>query len=248
MSSDLALIVPAAGRGTRFANVAYEKPKPLLELQGRPFFWWAVESVRRVVKLRQLVFVVLQEHIDRFGIDEKIRGFYADATIVALRQPTSGAAETAAIGLDALVSPGPVAINDCDHAFICPSLRGAVEALRGDVEASLMCFRSSSPAYSYARIGPQGDVIGTAEKQVISAFAIAGCYLFASAGRFRDLYELYRRNCPYDELFISGLFNLAVEQGLPAGMTEVDRHCSFGTPEELNAITSQTFEPFLAWR
>jgi len=249
MSNELALIVPAAGRGSRFSRFGAVAPKPLIELEGRPFVWWAVESVRRQVKLRQLIFVVLQEHIADFAIDQQIKSYWPDATIVSLAEVTSGAAETAEMGLNALTAPGPVAINDCDHAFVCDSLPGAVSALQaGSMEAVLMCFRSTNPAYSYARIGPGGEVTGTAEKQVISPFAIAGCYLFGSAERFKALYQYYRESCPYDELFVSGMFNLLVERGLPAGMIEVDAHCSFGTPEELQAVTPQAFAPYRAWK
>ena len=248
MSNQLALIVPAAGRGSRFARLGFAEPKPLIELHGRPFLWWAVESVRRVVGLRQLVFVVLQEHIDAFAIDRKIRAYYPEATVLALADVTSGAAETAALGMKVLQGPGPVAFNDCDHAFVCPALAGVVQALQTDKEAALMCFRSGSAAYSYARLGPDGGVIGTVEKQVASPFAIAGCYLFASAGRFAELYEGYRQSCPYDELFLSGLFNLAAERRLPIGMVEVERHCSFGTPEELEAVTREAFAPYLDWK
>jgi len=135
-----------------------------------------------------MVFVVLNEHIADFGIDARIKQYWPEATIVPLAEVTTGAAETAAIGIDALTSSGPVAINDCDHAFVCRALPNAVDALReGSMEAALMCFRSTNPAYSYARVGPSGEVTGTAEKQVISAFAIAGCYLFGSKERFREL-------------------------------------------------------------
>ena len=36
------LIMPMGGGGTRFGNMGFELPKPLIELQGRPFFYWAV--------------------------------------------------------------------------------------------------------------------------------------------------------------------------------------------------------------
>ena len=248
MPHELALIIPAAGRGSRFAKLGFAEPKPLLELHGRPFFWWAVESVRRVVATRQLIFVVLQEHIDDFAIARKIHSYYPAAQVIALPDVTGGAAETAAVGMRALARPGPVAINDCDHAFICPSLAGIVKALQRDTEAALMCFRSASPAYSNARLDLNGKVIGTAEKEVISPFAIAGCYLFSDAGRFGELYESYKQSCAYNELFLSGVFNLAAERQLPIGMVEVERHCSFGTPEEMATVTAEVFAPYAAWK
>ena len=248
MINDLALVLPAAGRGSRFAKHGINEPKPLVELNGRPFFWWAVESVRRVVKLREIVFVVLEEHIVDFSIDKKIKHYYPDATIVAIPEVTSGAAETAKIGLAALQTAGPVAINDCDHAFVCQSLPKILEALHDDIEGALMCFRSANPAYSYVKFGSQKQIVGTVEKQVASSFAIAGCYIFADSSRFNKFFEQYKKECPYNELFISGIFNLIAQDHSRIRMLELDHHCSFGTPDELSKISKEIFAPFLAWK
>lgn len=248
MENKLALIIPAAGRGSRFAKLDGYKPKPLIELEGRPFFWWAVESVRRVVELRQIVFVVLDEHIADFSIDKKIKSYYPSATIVSIPEVTSGAAETAKIGMAALNSGGIVAINDCDHAFICPTLPDLLKKLDDSMEGALMCFRSSDPAYSYLKLGLNQEVVGTVEKQVASPFAIAGCYLFADSNRFNEFYDLYKEVCPYKELFLSGIFNLIAKNNSSLGMLELERHCSFGTPEELGKISRELFSPFLTWK
>ncbi len=248
MPEPIALIIPAAGRGSRFSALGIREPKPLIDLQGRPFFWWAVESVRRMVPIRQMVFVVLEEHIAEFNIDQRIRSYYPEATVVALPELTSGAAETAQIGVSALTSPGPMAINDCDHAFLCGKLPSIVEALQGGMEGALMCFRSQSPAYSYVKLDADCKVIGTVEKQVVSPFAIAGCYLFADPARFLQLYERYKIDCPYNELFLSGMFNPTAGNRLDIGMLELDRHISFGTPDEQKSINDDVFLPFLSWK
>ena len=94
MSPDLALVVPMAGRGSRFHRAGIDVPKPLVDLWGRPMFWWATESVRRSVDVRELIFVVLAEHVERFAIDATIWEFYPTARIVTLPEVTSGAAES----------------------------------------------------------------------------------------------------------------------------------------------------------
>jgi len=248
MNKDIALVMPAAGRGSRFAKFGILEPKPLIDLHGRPFFWWATESVRRSVKLRQLVYVVLEEHITEFNIDQRIKAFYPEATIVAIPDVTSGAAETARIGVQALVEPGPVAINDCDHAFMSSALPATVAALQADLAGGLMCFQSSNPAYSYVKLGASGAVEGTVEKKVVSPYAIAGCYLFGNSADFDGLYARYQQACPYDELFISGIYDLMAQDGLKLDKVELDRHISFGTPDELGRVSPEAIAPFLAWK
>lgn len=231
--SPLALVMPMAGRGSRFARNGEPLPKPLIELSGRPFFWWAVQSVKRYSPLRELLFVVLEEHCRDFGLDGKILEFFPEATLLRLPDVTSGAAETARLGIEALRSDGPIAINDCDHAFLCPELAAYADQTARVAAGSLLCFRSNSPAYSYAVLGADGSVTGTVEKQVVSPLAIAGCYLFAGRDRFLSAYEKYLRSCPYNELFVSGLYNTLIADGEKILAFEMTRHCTFGTPEEL---------------
>lgn len=246
--ADLAIVMPMAGRGSRFAREGILQPKPLVELAGKPFFWWASESVRRAVPVREMAFVVLEDHVRDFAIDQRVLEFYPEARIVRIPEVTSGAAETAKIGLEALETSGPVAINDSDHAFLCPELFKTAESLLGEVDAALLCFTSDSPAYSYAQVNNDGLVIGTVEKQVVSPYAIAGCYLFSDPTLFLSLYEAYRLDCPYDELFVSGLYNRLAGTGGRIGKVTAKRHISFGTPEELQRVDQGSLEVELDWQ
>lgn len=237
----LSLVVPMAGRGSRFSRQGIVEPKPLIELLGRPFFWWAIESVTRAIIVRELVVVVLEEHIRSFRIDERVRSFYPDARIVILPQVTKGAAETAAIGVAALESDGPFAVNDCDHAFCLGRAEALAEHLSSGTAGALVGFRSRNPAYSYIELAPvkgQGELIvsGTVEKRVASPYAIAGCYFFSSKKIFEKCYSEYSEHCPYDELFLSGIYNLMIKQGLKVVYQELQQHISFGTPEEYAAV------------
>ena len=89
--SKLHLILPMAGRGSRFFDNGFVCPKPLIEIHGKPFFYWAARSVEKFVDCADLTFVVLEEHIRDFAIDGKIRAFWPDARIVALPLDASSA-------------------------------------------------------------------------------------------------------------------------------------------------------------
>lgn len=241
------MVMPMAGRGSRFAGKGIFEPKPLVDLAGRPFFWWATESIRRAAPVREMAFVVLEEHVRDFGIDRRIAEYYPEAKVVRIPEVTSGAAETAKIGLEALTTSGPVAINDSDHAFLCPELADIVATLSGEVDAALLCFASDSPAYSYARLDADGRVVGTVEKHVVSPYAIAGCYLFSDRSLFLSLYDEYRTDCPYEELFVSGIYNRLAGSGGRISKTVAKRHISFGTPEELARVDPASLSLAGAW-
>ena len=50
-----------AGRGSRFFKNGFVCPKPLIEINGKPFFYWAARSVEKFVDCADLTFVVLEE-------------------------------------------------------------------------------------------------------------------------------------------------------------------------------------------
>ena len=227
--------MPMAGRGSRFAGAGSHLPKPLIDLGGRPFFWWAVESVRRAAPIGDMAFVVLEDHCRDHRIDTHIRDHYPHARIVVIAEVTAGAAETARIGVDALTDDATVAINDCDHAFVCPELATVPRRIAAE-DLGLLCFASDNPAYSYAVLDANGEPHSTIEKVVASPYAIAGCYLFGSPALFRRLHDAYRHDCPYAEMFVSGMFNLGARRIVRLMTT---RHWPFGTPDELRRVNLQ---------
>ena len=241
------LIMPMAGLGSRFQRDGIENPKPLLDLAGRPFFWWAVESVRRVVPLERMIFVILEEHRDRWSLDQCIREFYPAAHIIVISNVTSGSAETAAIGMSGVVGGGPVIVNDCDHAFIAPCLTHAIEDLETE-HGYLLTFRANSPNYSYVRLDENEKIVGTVEKEVVSPFAIAGCYMFRSRELFEKQYGTYTDDCEYSELYLSGIYNQMLRNGLAVSKVIANQHLAFGTPEEYNRIRSSMPAELLDWR
>ncbi len=233
MAAALSLVMHMAGRGSRFARAGRLTPKPLIDVAGRPAFVWAVESVRQAAPVGEMVFVVLDEHVREHAIDTAILARYPAARIVALNAVTSGAAETAALGVAELTAGGPIAINDCDHAFRPADLPALVKGLTAGAAGALVGFGSDSPAYSYVRLNAAGEVAQTAEKQVIGPYAIAGCYLFADPAGFQRRFDAYRGDCPYPELFVSGLYDAMAKSDERVLFQPLKRHVSFGTPDEL---------------
>lgn len=231
----LNLIVPMAGLGSRFAKNGEKHPKPLIAYLGKPFFWWATESVKSYNTLKSLTFVVLRQHIVEFQIDKTLLAEYPEANIVVLEQVTTGAAETALKGLLAIDEiSGPIGFLDCDHAFDIGNIEIELNSLKSD--AGCLCyFPSNNPAFSYIIIDEENNITGTVEKTVASNRAIAGFYLFRNSETFQTAYDKYIENCPYNELYMSGVFNELLKENQKIIAIELKKHISFGTPEELES-------------
>lgn len=231
------LIMPMGGGGTRFGNKGFNLPKPLIELQGRPFFYWAAQSIKKFVDVEDIIFVVLQEHIDRFSIDERIKEYYPDAIIQVIPEVLNGAVLTCCEGIKAVNDDLPILFNDCDHAFICePFYEYCKKADYADIDGALLTFSSDSPNYSYVKFDDHGTVIGTVEKVVASNEAICGAYYFGKKQIFREGVEAYLHKCAYKEFFVSGVYNELAGQGKRLVTFSISEHISFGTPDEYDMV------------
>lgn len=226
------LIIPMAGAGSRFSDEGFELPKPIIEIEGKPFFYWAVRSIEKFVDLEDITFVILQEHMAYFHLDDHIRKYFPEARIVVVPTVTAGPVLTCLEGLRDISDDAPVIFNDCDHMFGCRQLYGFLNEGIWDMDGALLTFPSGAPNFSYVKYNDGGEIIGTVEKQVVSNHAICGAYVFRSAGIFRSISEDYLKECPYKECYLSGMYNVMCEKKMRVVSFTADFHVEFGTPKE----------------
>lgn len=241
------LIMPMGGAGSRFSKDGYELPKPLLEIEGKPFLFWATQSIVKFMPVEDITFVVLQEHIDRFRIGEEIRRRYPQAKIRVLDHVLNGAVLTCMEGVKEIHDDLPIIFNDCDHAFRCEAFYDFCR--KGDFsepDGALLTFRSRDPKFSFLELDASGNVTRTVEKEAVSEHAICGAYYFRNAEMFLNAAKKYLENCAYKEFFLSGVYNVMASEGASIRNFETDMHLPFGTPEEYDeAKSSPEFEAFV---
>jgi dTDP-glucose pyrophosphorylase len=239
-------VIPMAGEGARFAKSGYDLPKPLVMMQGKPLFWWAATGVRSMLPLASLTVVVLRRHIAAHAIDDRVREYFPDARIVVLDQLLNGPVLTCLAGAAALPDDMPVLFHDCDLLFRSSALAAWARGLAaGSCEEGglLTSFSADNPAFSYLVESAPGQVARTVEKQVVSRHAICGGYVFRNRTIFTDAATHYLDHCPYREFYMSGVYNSLIAQGHQVRHLALDRHLSFGTPEELAVAAG---DPLLA--
>jgi len=66
------VIVPMAGRGSRFKNVGETTPKPLIPVLGKPMLYWALKSIDDL-EYSQLIFIALKEHDVNFDLKKNFK-------------------------------------------------------------------------------------------------------------------------------------------------------------------------------
>lgn len=238
----LHIVMPMGGKGSRFSKYGYEFPKPLLEIYGKPFFYWATQSIAKFVDTQDIIFVVLKEHVEKYEIDRKIREYYQEAVIHIIPEVLNGAVLTCMEGVKEIHDENPIVFNDCDHIFRCRRFEKFIkQESRGKIDGALLTFPSDSPKYSFVRLNEMGNVTGTVEKRVISNQAICGCYYFADKKIFTEAAEDYLTDCEYQEFFVSGVYNRMAEKNKVIKTFETDFHVPFGIPEEYEEAKKSNF-------
>ena len=238
------LVMPMGGGGTRFGNKGFNVPKPLIELQGKPFFYWATQSIVKFVDVEDITFVVLQDHIDRCAIDQKIKEYYPNTKLQVIPEVLPGAVLTCREGLKLIGDDLPILFNDCDHAFLSPDFyEFCKKAEFKNIDGALLTFESDSPNFSYVKFDENGKVTGTIEKVVVSNEAICGAYYVRNKDIFNEATDTYLENCSYKEFFVSGIYNEMVKKGETLKTFRISEHISFGTPAEYDeAISDKRLE------
>lgn len=227
------LIMPMGGAGSRFFKNGFIMPKPLIEINGYPFLYWSTKSITNYVDVKDLTFVVLQEHIDEFKIVEVIYKYFPDAFIEVIPKILNGAVLTCNEGVNHINDDLPIIFNDCDHLFYCEEFyEFCNEANFSEIDGALLTFESTDPKYSFLEMDENGNVTHTVEKKAVSNYAICGAYYFKNKKLFLESVKEYLTKCNYSEYFVSGVYNIMAENKKKIKNFTCDEHLPFGTPDE----------------
>ena len=236
----LHIIMPMAGEGSRFLKEGWTTPKPLILLDGKPLFQHAIESVSAPGIPMKYSFIVRQEHIDKYHLDEGIRSIVPNANVFSVLKTTRGAVETCLMAESVIDENDAVVVMDCDLEFKSQSfIQNIKEILSSGEKYSigglLVSFLSDLPRYSYALVDEQDYVIRTAEKEVISSHALCGAYFFSFGRLFLAAAHrlMEERNFSKPEYYVSLLYNYLLGEGETVRLCEMEDYRSYGTPEEL---------------
>lgn len=236
----LHIVMPMAGEGFRFLKEGWNTPKPLIELRGIPLFLRAISSVKYPDIPLKYSFIVRQEHIDKYRIDERIKSILPQANIFSVLRTTRGAVETCLMAESAISEDDSIIVMDCDLEFSSRALMENIQSILSksvdQVDGGLLVsFESDLSKYSYAEVDENNIVKRTAEKEVISSHALCGAYFFSSAKDFLRVAHTLLSDVSFSkpEFYVSLLYNYLLKEGQEVKLCPMEKYCSYGTPEEL---------------
>ena len=236
----LNIVIPMAGRGSRFADAGYTVPKPLIPVHGVPMIELVVENVRPAVEHR-FIFICQKEHIDRFGMKSQLERMAPGCVVVEISDVTEGAACTVLLAEQHIDNDDPMMIVNSDQ-FVCYSIDEYLGAQEDEADGLIMTMIASDPKWSFVRLGPGAEVLGVVEKQVVSNEATVGIYNFRKGRDFvRAAKAMIAKNLRVNnEFYVAPVYNELIDEGKRIGLCNIgsveDGMFGLGTPPDLEVF------------
>lgn len=225
---EITIVIAMAGSGTRTSD-KHDSPKPLIMLEERPLFSWALEGLPKDIssEIRVITSGQVAGHPQFESLMKRFMPTSLNFSVEILQKPTSGQAETVLLGTKDVDRKNGILIFNCD-TFISDDFPRDFEKWDGVLGA----FESSNPGMSYLETEDK-KVIRTVEKEVISNRASTGLYYFGSKEIFERAF--FGTKHP-KETFVAPMYNSMISDGLNVSYFDTKIVHPLGTSEEIEAF------------
>jgi HAD superfamily hydrolase (TIGR01509 family) len=229
----LNVLIPMAGAGSRFERAGYVFPKPLIEVNGKPMIQTVVENLNFDSKH---TFIVQKSHRSKYSLDFMLRLISSDCNVIEVDGLTEGAACTTLLAKDIINNDNPLVLANSDQYVDWNVSEFMYKMQEQDVDAGIVCFNSSHPKWSFAKVDERGYVTEVAEKQPISDIATVGIYFWKKGSDYVKYAEqMISKNLRHNnEFYVCPVFNEAIADGKKIKIFMVEKMWGIGTPEDLN--------------
>lgn len=240
------VVIPAAGEGSRFAKMLWKKPKPFIDVSGRPMLEQVIENV--APKQAMVSLLLRKEHMDSYP--ELVHQIQAEGHhVIPVSRLTEGTASTVLLARRIFDNDLPLLVANSDQlvdfdvdAFIC-------DCLTRGLDGSILVFKDQlmDPKWSFAKLDENGLVIEVAEKKAISNLATVGIYFFAKGCDFVSaaVDMIVANDRVNNEFYTCPVYNYMIKNGAQIGIYEVpsDSMSGLGTPDDLTSFLASRGAP-----
>lgn len=241
---NVTLVLPLAGKGSRFSELNYNKPKPLLEINNKPM---VVQAVECLPKTKNKIFICLNEHIKNFNLKDELLRYYPESQILGIDEVTEGQActcEMAFLKYDINLED-PILISACDNGVYYDVKK--YEELVNDKNNDIIVwsFRNNQSSklnpnmYAWLKVNRENFVEHVSCKKFIydnplKTHAIIGTMFFRKAKYFiNGLKKNYEKNIrTNNEFYVDDVLNQNIMEGLKVKVFEVKNYICWGTPND----------------
>ncbi len=243
-SGAIEVVIPMAGQGKRFADAGYVKPKPLIEVLGKPMIQWVVENFRSQRYPMRFTFICNSQQLEAFGLKAFLNQIAPGCCVVSVPSVTHGSVCTLMTAKGEVNPTSPLIIANSDQ-WVDADIDAFIDrALAKKLDGQILTFQATDPKWSYAKVDCNDRLVEVAEKKTISEHATVGIYYFRLASDFFDgAEEMIRQDVRVNgEFYTCPVYNQLLLQKKHVSIFEIEstKMHGLGTPEDL--------DQFLIWK
>jgi UDP-N-acetylglucosamine diphosphorylase / glucose-1-phosphate thymidylyltransferase / UDP-N-acetylgalactosamine diphosphorylase / glucosamine-1-phosphate N-acetyltransferase / galactosamine-1-phosphate N-acetyltransferase len=232
------IVIPMAGAGSRFAKAGYEKPKPFIDVDGKPMIVRVLENL--AYPDARYILIARKEHMEKeVELVNQIEKEF-NAIFIPIDKLTEGTACTVLYARKYINNDEPLLIANSDQ-IVDMNISDFIDDCKAkNLDGSILTFidEFKDPKWSFAKIDENNLVTKVREKVVISEFATVGIYLYSKGKDFVDatidmIIENERVN---GEFYTCPTYNYAINEDAKIGIYNIEfkQMHGIGTPDDLN--------------
>lgn len=231
----LNIVIPMAGRGSRFVEAGYKDPKPFIKIHNKPLIECVTENIRPNRNYR-FIYLCLEEHMRKYPVEKMLKEMEPNCEIVIVDHVTEGAACTVLLAESYIDNGDALMIANSDQ-FVVADINDYLREVRDD--GLIMTMWADHPKWSYARCDENGFVTEVREKEVISNQATVGIYNYTHGKDFvKYAKQMIDKNIRVNgEFYVAPVYNEMIKDGKKVHCYDIgsveDGMFGLGTPEDL---------------
>ena len=232
------IVIPMAGAGSRFVKAGYEKPKPFIDVDGKPMIVRVLENL--AYPDARYILIARKEHMEKETELVKQIEKEFNAIFIPIDKLTDGTACTVLYARKYINNDEPLLIANSDQ-IVDMNISDFIDDCKDkNLDGSILTFidEFKDTKWSFAKIDENNLVTKVREKVVISEFATVGIYLYSKGKDFVDatidmIIENERVN---GEFYTCPTYNYAINEDAKIGIYNIEfkQMHGIGTPDDLN--------------
>lgn len=232
------IVIPMAGLGSRFSEVGYDKPKPFIDVNGKPMIVRVLDNLS--YPNAHFILVARKEHLEREKVLVALIEKEYNATFISIDKLTEGTACTVLYARKYINNNLPLLIANSDQ-IIDISIKDYIDdCFKRNLDGSILTFKDVelNPKWSFAKLDTNDIVVEVKEKEAISEFATVGIYLFNKGSQFIDaaIDMIIENDRVNNEFYTCPVYNYMIKESAKIGIYNIEFEAmhGIGTPDDLS--------------
>ncbi len=234
----LRVVIPMAGHGSRFVRAGYDRPKPLIDVMGKPMIQRVIENLNVDA---EFIYIVQKSHVETFALTERLQELTPGCHVISIDGVTEGAACSVLLAQHLINDDVPLLIANCDQIVEWNSNEFLHAAQ--NVDGSVLTFHhpERDNKWSFAATDPSGFITEIREKVPISDEATVGIYYWKRGQDFvkyaQQMIDANER--VNNEFYTAPVYNYGIRDGLKFKVHRCRQMWGIGTPQDLEYYLSK---------